>query len=157
MARRVGGTRVAASSWRRAAWRQRLRREQLSKSGKFGKVIVAALVAATVLTPLFAFGAPTPAKADVASPSTTPRDPYYFPETGHYLSGRFRQYWYDHGGLYVFGLPITKTYVEKSTDGNEYWTQYFERARFEYHPANQPEWRVLLGHLGRQAMEQDAR
>jgi hypothetical protein len=28
--------------------------------------------------------------------------------------------------------------------------QYFERARFEYHPENQPPYDVLLGLLGRQ-------
>ncbi|MGN6701109.1 MAG: cellulase family glycosylhydrolase [Thermomicrobiales bacterium] len=125
----------------------------MSKPGKFGKVIVAALVVATVLTPLFAFGAPATAKADTPPPSTTPMDPYFFPDTGHYLSGRFRQYWYDHGGLYVFGLPITKTYMEKSTDGNLYLTQYFERARFEYHPENNYPYDVLLTLLGNVAIQ----
>ena len=42
--------------------------------------------------------------------------------------------------------------MEKNpTDGKEYLTQYFERARFEYHPENgDPKFQVLLGLLGRE-------
>jgi len=77
--------------------------------------------------------------------STTP---YYFPATGHYLSGRFRQYWESNGGLYVFGLPLTSVYDEASTDSVVYKTQYFERARFEYHPQNAQPYDVLLTLIG---------
>ncbi len=59
----------------------------------------------------------------------------YYSETGHYLSGNFKTYWEQHGGLEQFGFPLTEVFVEVSpTDGKSYQTQYFERAVFEYHP-----------------------
>jgi hypothetical protein len=70
----------------------------------------------------------------------------YFSPTGHYLGGAFRYYWEQHGGLAIFGYPLTEEYVRKS-DGRV--VQYFERARFELHSqGNQP--LVLLGQLGRE-------
>lgn len=53
----------------------------------------------------------------------------YFPETAHALWGEFRGYWERRGGLPVFGFPIS---VEFEEEGRI--VQYFERARFEYHP-----------------------
>jgi hypothetical protein len=53
----------------------------------------------------------------------------------------FRDYWKNFGGLPIFGFPIT----EQRKEG-DYWVQYFERARFEYHPENQrkvPNWDKL--------------
>ncbi len=58
----------------------------------------------------------------------------YFAETGHTVSGAFLDYWEKNGGLYIFGYPITDEFLDVSTDGNTYFTQYFERAIFEYHP-----------------------
>jgi hypothetical protein len=58
--------------------------------------------------------------------------PIYFPETGHSLWDEFRDYWRRFGGLMVFGYPITEARIE---DGRK--VQYFERARFEYHPENE--------------------
>jgi hypothetical protein len=81
-----------------------------------------------------------------------PRNPNvtYFPEVSHTLRGGFRDYWQRHGGLEQFGYPLTEEFVETSpTDGKPYVTQYFERARFEYHPENRPPYDVLLGLLGR--------
>ncbi len=68
------------------------------------------------------------------SPTPTPTDPnwippLYVPETGHYLNGLFQSYWKSFGGVEIFGYPLT----EQRLEGN-YWVQYFERARFEYHP-----------------------
>jgi hypothetical protein len=40
--------------------------------------------------------------------------------------------------------------TETLSDGNEYQVQYFERARFELHPENEPPFNVLLGLLGRE-------
>jgi hypothetical protein len=34
------------------------------------------------------------------------------------------------------------------SDGQEYTVQWFERARFEHHPENDPPYDVLLGLLG---------
>lgn len=76
-------------------------------------------------------------------------DTAYFAEVGHTLRGKFLQYWQDHGGLAQFGYPLTEEYNEKSSiDNKEYTTQYFERARFEYHPENSSPNDVLLGLLG---------
>ena len=85
---------------------------------------------------------------------TAPADPepgcLVFPETEHSLCGDFRQYWEQHGGVAVFGFPITEPAPEVSeTDGQTYLVQYFERNRFELHPENQEPYNVLLGLLGR--------
>lgn len=59
----------------------------------------------------------------------------YFPETQHTLSGKFLNFWLKRGGLAVFGYPISQPLEEASpADGVVRVAQYFERARFEYHP-----------------------
>lgn len=86
----------------------------------------------------------------------------YFPETQHTLYGEFLDYWEQHGGVKIFGFPISEEFEE---DGRI--VQYFERARLEYHPEdmgvfyrNQEQYsaldldtlyEVLPGDLGRQA------
>jgi thermitase len=73
----------------------------------------------------------------------------YFVETGHNLSGGFRDYWNAHGGLAIFGFPLSEEFTEVSaTDGRTYTVQYFQRNRFEFHPENSDPNRVLLGLLG---------
>lgn len=74
----------------------------------------------------------------------------YFPETGHSLGFAFLGYWNRNGGLAQFGYPISEEIREVSpTDGKEYTVQYFERARFEYHPEYKgTSAEVLLGLLG---------
>jgi hypothetical protein len=49
--------------------------------------------------------------------------------------------------LALFGLPITEPY-QYEIEGELYQVQWFERARFEWHPENPPGSRVLLGRLG---------
>jgi hypothetical protein len=63
--------------------------------------------------------------------SREPSPAVYFPQTGHNLSGVFLQYWQAHGGLAVNGYPISEPQMETSTDGKQYLTQWFERARLE--------------------------
>ena len=72
----------------------------------------------------------------------------YVPETRHTVGERFAAYWDRNGGLALFGYPISEEFSE-----NGRITQWFERARFEYHPANGPPYDVLLGLLGREALE----
>ncbi len=68
---------------------------------------------------------------------------YYFPQTQHAISGAFRAYWEQEGGLARFGFPLTSVFVSGG-----YRVQYFERARFEYHPENSdPRYQVQLGLL----------
>jgi len=79
--------------------------------------------------------------------STTESD--CFPETSHSLSGTFRAFWQANGGLAAFGYPISEEFRELNADTGEVYTvQYFERARFEYHPEYAgTEYEVLLGRL----------
>ena len=78
----------------------------------------------------------------------------YFPETDKTVNDPFLSYWTGHGGLSQQGFPITDAYNEvNDADGKTYLTQYFERARFEYHPENNdPKFQVLLGLLGKEAL-----
>jgi hypothetical protein len=73
----------------------------------------------------------------------------YFPQTRHRLSHGFRSYWENNGGLYVFGYPISEEFTEGGRT-----VQYFERARFEWHPEHRgTRFEILLGHLGRKAAQ----
>jgi hypothetical protein len=73
-----------------------------------------------------------------------------FPETGFCVEGRFLDYWNAHGGLAINGYPLTDEHIEVLEDGKEYWVQWFERVRMEYHPeyGGTPS-EVLLGQFGR--------
>jgi hypothetical protein len=71
----------------------------------------------------------------------------YYAATGHRLCFGFRTYWQSHGGLSIFGYPISEEYRDPATG---YTVQYFERQRFEYHPENSPAWQVEGGLLGAQ-------
>lgn len=72
-----------------------------------------------------------------------------FPETGLCISGRFRMFWEEQGGLAVFGFPITAPRNEiNKENGQVYLTQWFERVRFELHPENVSPYDVLLGRIG---------
>ncbi|MGI8586379.1 MAG: S8 family serine peptidase [Chloroflexia bacterium] len=101
-------------------------------------------------------GQPLVPLADPASAFAPVGDParagvIYFPRVQHSLSGIFLNYWQSHGGLPIFGYPISEEFAEVSTtDGLPYNVQYFQRNRFEYHPekAGTP-YEVLLGLLGR--------
>jgi hypothetical protein len=79
----------------------------------------------------------------------------FFKESGHSLSGTFRAYWEKNGGLAQFGYPLSEEFAEQNpTDNKTYVVQYFERARFEYHPENKGTvYEVLLGQLGRQVLK----
>ena len=68
------------------------------------------------------------------------------------------RYWNKFGGLAQFGFPLTEEFVETSeSNGKEYTVQYFERARFEHHPENDPPYDVLLGQFGRRILAETPR
>jgi hypothetical protein len=73
----------------------------------------------------------------------------YFAQTGHNLAHGFAQYWQTHGGLTLYGYPISEEFVE-NLNGKPYIVQYFQRARFELHPELSPAYLVSLGQLGRE-------
>jgi hypothetical protein len=91
----------------------------------------------------------------------------YFSETGHNLSDitadrhtvvNFGRYWENNGGLRQFGYPITEIFPERLEDGHVYLVQYFERARFEYHPEYAgTTYEVLLGQFGRRILAESGR
>ncbi len=59
----------------------------------------------------------------------------YFVETSHYLYEPALSYWTEHGGLPVFGFPISERL--ESERGAAGTAQYLERARMENN-ANSP-------------------
>jgi biotin carboxyl carrier protein len=83
-----------------------------------------------------------------------------FAQTDRAVCGVFRDYWRAHGldlgdpgisareSLALFGLPLTAPRTETNSSGDNVVTQWFERARFEYHPDNPAAYQVLLGRLG---------
>jgi beta-lactamase class A len=84
------------------------------------------------------------------APINNPGHFIYFPETGHNLGNGFLGYWRQNGGLARYGLPISEEHFELNpATGQRYIVQWFERARFEYHPENKgTPYEVLLGLLG---------
>ena len=82
--------------------------------------------------------------APLADPGTTDPNWTHYPETGHYLSFTFRDFWEGNGELPVFGYPLTEEYEERG-----FTSQFTERQRFEWHPENTgTPYEVLLGRLG---------
>ncbi len=95
-------------------------------------------------------------------PKASPGAPHYFAQTGHAIAyAPFWRYWSSHGlefdgrrgtsmaeSLALFGYPISEVQMETNQNGDRVLTQWFERARFEYHPRNPAASRVLLGRLG---------
>ncbi|GAC1362639.1 MAG: hypothetical protein NVSMB42_22310 [Herpetosiphon sp.] len=84
----------------------------------------------------------------------------FFADTGHNLCEPFSTYWKSNGldlgdpgvsereSLALFGQPISAVMNERNSSGDVVPTQWFERARFEYHAANRAPYNVLLGRLG---------
>ena len=83
----------------------------------------------------------------------------FFAATGHSLCEPFLSYFRNHGlefdgqagkdlgeSIALFGLPLSEPQTE-TIQGKAYTVQWFERARFEWHPENQDPYRVLLGLL----------
>jgi hypothetical protein len=75
--------------------------------------------------------------------------------TGHLVCGPIRRYWEAGGGLPQFGDPLSAALpMLVSDEARTLTVQYFERARFEYHPehAGTPD-DVQLGRLGWQVYQ----
>jgi hypothetical protein len=97
-----------------------------------------------------------------AMPGETPQEGCrFFEETGRNVCGDILAAWRANGleldgqrgfnaneNLALFGLPLTGMVRETMSDGRELQVQYFERARFELHPENEPPFHVQLGLLG---------
>ena len=93
-------------------------------------------------------------------PKANPSAPHYFAVTGHAIAPQFWEYWSSHGldlgtpgvtaqeSLALFGYPLSEPAQETNAAGDRVLTQWFERARFEYHPGLPAPYTVLLGLLG---------
>lgn len=81
----------------------------------------------------------------------------FYQETSHRLCNGFLNFWQNGGGVVVFGFPISEEFDQKNPDtGQTYTVQYFERARFEWHPNSDGSGgTVMLGRLGYQAAQGD--
>jgi hypothetical protein len=84
--------------------------------------------------------------------------------TGHCIEGPIRTFWEQHGGVQVFGYPISpqeELYVGLVSSvpwpvwfpGRQVQAQQFERYRLELHPGNE----VKIGRLGSDILEQQGR
>ena len=112
--------------------------------------VLARLFALVGLLALSALSAPHPVMAQGTQRC--------FPETDLCISGRFRQFWDQNGGLPVFGLPISAAVDAVNPDtGATPLTQWFERNRFELHPEHAAPFDVLLGRLGDDALHEQGR
>jgi hypothetical protein len=92
---------------------------------------------------------PSPATSPTAAP--TPPPIQFFPQTDYSVGFGFLHFFQKHGGVTVFGYPISQEMPVLQPDGQILTVQYFQRARFEYHPefAGTP-YEVELGLLGDQ-------
>jgi hypothetical protein len=92
-------------------------------------------------------------------PKAAPTTPHYFGQTGQAIAPEFWDYWRTHGlefgdpgvsereALALWGLPISPPLQERLETDETLLVQWFERARFEYHPSNPDPYKVLLGRL----------
>ncbi len=67
----------------------------------------------------------------------------FFEETGISVTGEFLSFFEKYGGVKSLGYPLTK-----ETEVGGWRVQYFENGRLEYHPENEPAYRVTVGWLG---------
>lgn len=80
-------------------------------------------------------------------------DRSYYVQTQHSIGGLFKKYFDQNGGVFIFGYPISEETIEPNpTDGVAYTVQWFERARFEFHPETGDGAAIVLGQLGRQLL-----
>jgi len=81
-------------------------------------------------------------------------DRAYFVQSQHSIGGQFKKFFDQNGGTAIFGYPISEETIEPNpTDGGTYTVQWFERARFEFHPEfNDTPNAIELGQLGRQLL-----
>lgn len=91
----------------------------------------------------------------------------FFAETGHSVCEPFLSYWKNNGlrdakltpegrSLALFGLPLSEAVPEVNSSGENVVTQWFERARFEFHPDEPQQYQVLLGLLGNETARPSA-
>ena len=78
-----------------------------------------------------------------AIPASAANGSRYYSQTGHWARGAFLDFFDRHGGVGIFGYPLTEEFLE---DGMT--VQYFEKSRFEWRPWNPDPYKVELTLLG---------
>jgi hypothetical protein len=80
----------------------------------------------------------------------------YFSETGHWVYGDILQaYRSVSNPALLYGYPITEAFVSQKAGEVGLQIQYFDKARFEFHPENPADLRVEISPLGRYLYELD--
>jgi uncharacterized protein YkwD len=105
------------------------------------------MILGSILTALLSLTFPgivTASTVLASTPLSNYQSSRYFPATGYSVRGVFLQFFDRHGGVRVFGYPVSGEVIE-----NGLLVQYFERQRFEYHRelAGTP-YEVQLSNLG---------
>lgn len=93
-------------------------------------------------------GARRPPVAQTRVPPANRLDQRYYPQTGHTINGGFLSFFDQHGGLDLFGYPIS----EMEPAENNTIVQWFQRARVELHPDGFGG-QIVLAPLGEQAFK----
>jgi len=70
-------------------------------------------------------------------------DRVYFAQTGHSVQGGFLNFFKQHGGVDIFGYPMS----EETIDGN-LRIQYFQRTRLEYHVSGGSQGNLDIANVG---------
>ncbi len=83
----------------------------------------------------------------VVEPYPKTRRKVYFPETQHTIAYAFLDYFNAHGGIDMFGYPITEMYFEEGKI-----VQYFQRLKMEWYP-DDPSSTIRIGPLGSAYLE----
>jgi hypothetical protein len=92
----------------------------------------------------------------LSKPDNLEKGAIWFGETGFVVNATFYEAWQKNGGLERLGYPISRAFEEiNPDDGKTYLVQYFERARAEYHPGQNPV--VLYGLLGNELLRSQKR
>jgi hypothetical protein len=71
----------------------------------------------------------------------------FYPQTGHTVTYRFRQFYFSEGGPATFGYPVTEKFEQGGT-----LVQYFENAEFVWHATSPASGVVDLKPLGEQRL-----
>jgi hypothetical protein len=89
----------------------------------------------------------------VLMPTNTPACRAFSSTDGRFnVCYAFLAFFDTHGGLALFGSPISDYVIE-----GDLYVQYFERARFEWHPEMSPDHWVKLADIGRIQFDQSGR
>ena len=88
---------------------------------RFEVRIARVLISGAVLVTLL-LGSPVPGQTQYPPPQ-------YFPQTGHFVRDEFMAYFNTHGGVKVFGYPITEDFQDNYDAGCR--VQHFQKARMD--------------------------